>query len=167
MISAFYCTKIFHRQSFQKRMNSFFKFWIKKTDSKIFLIFPIGYTLFLQILTGFPKPDSLNDIDANKLFIRFSEELFSYPFWLQDLSHLPLFFAFAWLWSWQLSPLSHFKNLFRNKASIISYSYAVLNELIQAFIPDRFPSPGDLIMNIFGVTLGLLVFNKVYQKIGP
>ena len=72
-------------------MNSFFKFWIKKTDSKIFLLIPIGYTLFLQILTGFPKPDSLNDIDANKLFIRFSEELFSYPFWLQDLSHLPLF----------------------------------------------------------------------------
>ena len=96
MISAFYCTKIFLRQSFQKRMNSFFKFWIKKTDSKIFLLIPIGYTLFLQILTGFPKPDSLNDIDANKLFIRFSEELFSYPFWLLDLSHLPLFFGFGW-----------------------------------------------------------------------
>ena len=133
-------------------MNSFFKFWIKKTDSKIFLLIPIGYTLFLQIITGFPKPDSLNDIDANKLFIRFSEELFSYPFWLQDLSHLPLFLPLHGYGHGNSVRSLILKNLFRNKASIISYSYAVLNELIQAFIPDRFPSPGDLIMNIIGVT---------------
>ncbi|MFL2928938.1 MAG: hypothetical protein ACJZ72_10200 [Opitutales bacterium] len=87
-------------------MNSFFTFWILKPKSNYWIFLPLGYTFFLQILTGFPKPESLKKFDANDLFIRFSEELFGYPFWLQDLSHLPLFFALAWLWSWKLGPIN-------------------------------------------------------------
>jgi VanZ family protein len=42
-------------------------------------------------------------------------------------------------------------------------SYSCLNELSQFFIPMRFPSPGDLIMNLAGVCLGLL-FHQFMNK---
>lgn len=136
-------------------MNSFFKFWGTRPNQKYWILLPLGYTFFLQILTGFPKPDSLKDLDANELFVRFSEELFAYPFWLQDLSHLPLFYVLAWLWSWFLGSIQGISTILKNKAFIFSIFYASANEMVQAFIPDRFPSLGDLIMNLVGVSLGL------------
>ncbi|MEC7394676.1 MAG: hypothetical protein VX839_07300, partial [Verrucomicrobiota bacterium] len=70
---------------------------LQAPPGKKFLLLPIAYTLFLQIITGIPKPGTLKNIDANELLVRFSTELFDYPYWLQDLSHLPLFFALGWL----------------------------------------------------------------------
>lgn len=136
-------------------MNTFFYFWRKPPTNRLWVLLPLGYTLFLQVLTGFPKPKSLKDLDANELFVRFSEGLFAYPFWLQDLSHLPLFYALAWLWSWYLGPVLTFTSFPKNKAFHIAFLYGIANEMLQAFIPDRFPSPGDLIMNLTGVLLGL------------
>jgi len=43
-------------------------------------------------LTGFPKPETLKEISAHDFLLYISEELFNYPFWLQDLSHFPPFF---------------------------------------------------------------------------
>lgn len=146
-------------------MSSFIKFWSIRPPGNYFILIPLGYTLFLQTLTGFPKPDSLKNLDANELFIRFSEELFDYPFWLQDLSHLPLFFILAWLWSWQLGPIKCATAILTNKASLFSVFYAIANEMAQAFIPDRFPSSGDLIMNLLGVTLGLYLHSMQFRKI--
>ena len=146
-------------------MNSIYQFWIRKPKEKLWLIVPISYTLFLQILTGFPKPDSLKNLDANELFVRFSEELFDYPFWLQDLSHFPLFFTLAWLWSWQLGCIEKISKFFIHPASLFSCFYAIANEMAQAFIPDRFPSPGDLIMNLAGVLFGLASHSYLSQRI--
>ena len=145
-------------------MNLFLNFWVIPPQKKNLILLPLGYTFFLQLLTGFPKPNSLEEINANEIFIRFSEELFDYPYWLQDLSHLPLFFILAWLWSWQIGPYPSLKKVFSNKAAIVSFSYAVINEMAQAFIPDRFPSVGDLIMNLTGVAIGLTSHKFLCQK---
>jgi VanZ family protein len=104
-------------------------------------------------------------LDANELFVRFSEELFDYPFWLQDLSHFPLFFTLAWLWSWQLGCIQKISKFFIHPASLFSCFYAIANEMVQAFIPDRFPSPGDLIMNLAGVLFGLASHSYLSQRI--
>ena len=61
------------------------------------LVLPISYLIFLQLLTGIPKPHTLKNFNAGILIEEFSSEIFSYPFWIQDLSHLPLFFLLAWL----------------------------------------------------------------------
>ena len=129
-------------------------FWGRRPSSKAWVALPIGYMIVLQVLTGLPKPESLREFDSNEFIIRFSEELFNYPFWLQDLSHLPLFFGLAWLWSWYLGPPSSLASAIANKAFLLSLGYAFFNELIQAFIPQRFPSVGDLVMNTCGVALG-------------
>ena len=76
-------------------------FWlIAPSASKSWFLFPLLYTLFIQILTGIPKPSILRERSADDMLLQFAEEIFDYPYWLQDISHLPLFFLFAWLWSW-------------------------------------------------------------------
>lgn len=119
----------------------------------------ICFTLFIQLLTGIPKPDSLRKISADEILVHLSEELFDYPFWLQDLSHFPLFFTFAWLWARCLGPLSF--SVYPLRTFLLSFGtlcFATFNELIQAFIPERFPSAGDLTMNLLGVCSALLFY---------
>ena len=121
------------------------------------------YTIFIQAITGIPKPSTLEEFQANQMLIRFSEELFDYPFWLQDLSHAPLFFCFAWAWLW-VYPFKKETSSWINLSSLISISYAIINELSQAFIPQRFPSIGDLLMNLLGVTLAILVHEQIRKS---
>ena len=145
-------------------MNKFYLFWLRCPVNKISVVFPLAYTIFLQVLTGFPKPNSLIEIDAGELFVRFSEKLFSYPFWLQDLSHLPLFFVLAWLWSWYLGSIKSYSDILKSGGVCVFIGCGIFNELIQAFIPDRFPSPGDLIMNLIGVSLGLITHSLLFKR---
>ena len=125
----------------------------------------VFFTIFIQILTGIPKPDSLRRIRADEIIVQLSEELFDYPFWLQNLSHFPLFFMFSWLWARCLGPLSFsFYRLNSILLILITLSFAIFNELIQAFIPERFPSAGDLTMNLLGVCTALIVHMYLSKK---
>ena len=80
------------------------KSWIfnPPSESRFWVLLPLTFLFILQILTGLPRPELLEQFDASNLLVEFSEEIFSYPFWLQDLSHLPLFAIFSWLWYWYL-----------------------------------------------------------------
>ena len=129
------------------------------------LVLPISYLIFLQVLTGIPKPHTLKNFNAGILIEEFSSEIFSYPFWIQDLSHLPLFFVLAWLSQLFFQKKSSPMLTCSRKALIFSLSYALANELSQTFIPDRFPSIGDVIMNILGVIFGHFFYQKTAKKI--
>jgi len=136
---------------------------IAPTNSRFFIFFPLSYTLIIQILTGFPRPETLLEISANEIFIKFSEELFDYPFWLQDLSHFPLFFGFSWVWAWYLRRANRGKNrLFLTIA--LASGYAILNELTQIYIPQRFPSLGDIVTNLLGVTSAISIHTFVLNR---
>ncbi|MBN37574.1 MAG: hypothetical protein CMI29_03835 [Opitutae bacterium] len=159
--------KVCCRVTIKKKLNRLILFWGTKPSSKTWIVLPIGYMLILQVLTGLPKPESLRDFDSHELIVRLSEQLFDYPFWLQDLSHLPLFCGLAWLWSWFLGPPCSLSSALTNKALLLSLGYGIFNELIQAFIPQRFPSMGDLVMNSLGVTVGVYLhsfLSKTAQK---
>ncbi|MBU62469.1 MAG: hypothetical protein CMI26_08200 [Opitutae bacterium] len=143
-------------------LRNILEFWTKKPQKRTWAALPIGYLLFLQLLTGIPKADIIREADGPEFLERFAEELFGYPYWAQDLSHLPLFAVLAWLWSWYLGgPKAGTK--WAVAAAWISFTYAVLNEMGQYFVPKRFPSVGDLIMNIIGVTIGLLAHAKLFK----
>ena len=117
----------------------------------------------MQTITGIPKPEALEGFDAYEFAIQFSEKLNDYPYWLQDFSHLPLFFIFTWLAHWFF--VTDFQEIKLNyKALFASLFYAVFNEGIQAFIPDRFPSPGDLFMNLAGVAGQPFFFMEKYRR---
>ena len=149
----------------RQHFSSWTIFWGQKPKQKLWMALPVCYTLFLQIITGLPKPEALKRFDGNEFLIRFSEELFDYPYWLQDLSHLPLFFVLAWLWSWYLGPLGRIRLAWRNKALMFSLAYGSINELTQAFIPERFPSLGDLVMNATGAILGILAHARLSKAL--
>ena len=134
------------------------------SNSKGWIGLPLLYLLFLQFLTGIPQPKTLKDLNSEQLLISFSEELFSYPFWLQDLSHLPLFFIFSWTWAWYLGPVKLHNGIAKNLCLYISLLYACINELSQFLVPMRFPSLGDLVMNLIGVCLGLFFHQLLYFK---
>ena len=138
------------------------KSWIfnPPSESRFWVLLPLTFLFILQILTGLPRPELLEQFDASNLLVEFSEEIFSYPFWLQDLSHLPLFAIFSWLWYWYLKSET---SIFGSLAFHISWSYACVNELSQFFVPNRFPSVGDLTMNL----LGVLVSTFLYFYLSP
>ena len=147
------------------RLNNLNKnFWlIAPTNSRIFILLPLFYTIIIQILTGFPRSETLREISASELLIRFSEELFDYPFWLQDLSHFPLFFGFSWVWAWYLRRANRGKNLLFLTIALAS-GYAILNELTQIYIPQRFPSLGDIVTNLLGVTSAISIHTFVLNR---
>lgn len=129
---------------------------------------PVLYLLFLQAITGIPKAEALRDFNAYAFAIKFSEKLYDYPYWLQDLSHLPLFLLFTWFAHWFFAPQEIPKKL-NFRAISVSVFYAIFNEGIQAIIPDRFPSPGDLIMNLAGVSIAIYLYRlldrQIYQSL--
>ena len=127
-------------------------------------IVPIVYILSLQFVTGIPNPAQLERLSAFEIAVNLSAELYNYPFWLQDLSHFPLFFLLTWFSYWIISKNSkEFSRLCNIKVMFFSISYAFFNEGIQAIIPDRFPSLGDLIMNLAGVLTAFFVYRLTHE----
>ncbi|OUU39171.1 MAG: hypothetical protein CBC16_07950 [Verrucomicrobia bacterium TMED56] len=143
----------------------FGRYLIFPNSKKIRILLPIIYLILLQILTGFPKEDTLKNLNVSEIAIQFSRGIFDYPFWLQDLSHVPLFFIFAWLSNWLFPSKNSFNDIgFSKSAMVFSLFYATFNEFIQTFIPDRFPSLGDMVMNLVGVCTGFLTYSLVLKK---
>ena len=135
-------------------------------NSLIRNIVPIVYIISLQLVTGIPNPALLERLNAYEIAINLSAELYNYPFWLQDLSHFPLFFLLTWFSYWIISKNSKScRKLCNIKVMLFSISYAFFNEGIQAIIPERFPSLGDLIMNLAGVLTALFVYRLTHDKI--
>lgn len=126
---------------------------------------PIFYIILLQLLTGIPKPEYVQNMNFSSLAVRFSEEIYNYPYWLQDLSHVPLFFTLTWLLHWfVILPDNKLNNFRYSVVLFFSYFYAFFNEAIQVFIPDRFPSLEDLLMNLSGVLLGKICYKLASKK---
>jgi VanZ family protein len=141
-----------------------FHWLVAPSQSVLWAIIPVSYTLVIQALTGFPKPQTMKEISAHDFLIYISEELFDYPYWLQDLSHFPLFFLLAWLWAWFLRRKDpKYSALF--KSLLICTSFAVLNELSQFFIPRRFPSIADVVMNLAGVGASIIIHSYFFTKL--
>ena len=115
----------------------FIKWLLLPSNLVLRKLIPVLYALLLQVVTGIPKPDALEKFDVTAFTIKFSEKIHDYPYWLQDLSHLPLFFIFTWLAHWFFTP-NDGHNSVKVKAVSTSIFYAIFNEGIQAIIPDRF-----------------------------
>ena len=144
-------------------MTRFLQFWIKKPTSKAAWAFPVGYMLVLQLLTGIPKPKFWEDLDGLEGFWELSKIIYDYPYYLQDLSHFPLFAGLAWLWSWYLGGPDQGKQ-FHGTALTISMTYGIVNECLQLILPDRFLSTGDLMMNVVGVLFGAWLHGMILRR---
>jgi len=78
---------------------------------------------------------------------------------IQNLLHIPEFGILAYLWMLALN---------KNKNSLlrpglwtmgISVSYGFLDEIHQLFVPGRYASFGDIIFNILGIIVGIMIYS--------
>ena len=77
---------------------------------------------------------------------------------LQNMLHVPLFGTLQILWLQALTKrgLSGWKNIVTCLA--ISLAYGCFDELHQMFVPGRYASLVDLLLNVTGIVIGTLVF---------
>lgn len=87
-------------------------------------------------------------------------ELSCYDFFLRKLAHIAEYAILFFLWN---RALKNYK-----KAFIISITYALFDEIHQSFVPTRDGKIADLVIDGFGVSLGLflkLTNSKVSQML--
>jgi VanZ family protein len=79
------------------------------------------------------------------------------PQW-QNMLHIPLFGFLQWLWLRALSKPGSYELGLLIKCSIISIIYALLDELHQMFVPGRYASLEDILLDVVGVVLATVLF---------
>ena len=78
---------------------------------------------------------------------------------IQDFLHIPEFGILAYLWMLALDKNSLLKAGWW--AAGISIIYGFLDEFHQLFIPGRYASFGDIIFNILGILLGIIIYGII------
>ena len=75
---------------------------------------------------------------------------------LQKLMHLLLYAVLTFLWAWTLEALESVKVRFA-VAALLAASFGVVMELAQTYVPGRFGTLTDALLNGAGAALGLLL----------
>jgi VanZ family protein len=114
------------------------------------LVLPLGYMGALFLLSSIP-----GDISAESA-IGAAFQWVS-PNW-QNLLHVPLYAGLALSWLWALAPTSLD---YRNRLTItalLTTAWGVLDEAHQSFVPGRYPSWTDIMLNLLGGAIVLAHF---------
>lgn len=77
---------------------------------------------------------------------------------LQNFLHIPIFGLLAYLWLKSLAKLSISAWAKIIITLIISIFYGILDEIHQLFVPGRYCSLMDIVLNLFGVIAGIVLF---------
>lgn len=82
---------------------------------------------------------------------------------LQNLLHLPLFALLQYLWLRALAARGvRWAGLFAGSL-LITLGYGVFDELHQYFVPGRYASLTDLLLNLTGALIGVLVYRLAHR----
>jgi hypothetical protein len=100
---------------------------------------------WLSSLPGTPLPDD--------------PELYALVYWvspsLQNALHVPAYAALAWAWHWALGAWVRVSAVKVLIAFTIALAYGVFDEWRQSFVPGRFASLTDVMLNVAGAVLGI------------
>ncbi len=75
---------------------------------------------------------------------------------LQNLLHVPVFAVLAWLWQRAFRPNAAHPALMDALAVALTVTYGFLDEWHQAFVPGRYASLTDVLLDGTGALLGVL-----------
>jgi VanZ family protein len=119
-----------------------------------YLIYPIGYMLIIFTLSSIPMD---RQIEGLNLLINLDSDL-------QNFLHIPLFGYLAVLWIKALG--KHNKRYSRTIfwTLTITILFAIFDEIYQYFIPGRFASFMDVILNLMGSLFGVAVYSGYLRK---
>jgi len=126
------------------------KIFFKKSQ----FLLPVLLMALIFVFSSIPVP-----IDQNKpnFFIFLNPGI-------QNLLHIPLFGILSYFWIRALTISKHldWKKIF--VALIALSAFGCLDEFHQTFVPGRYGSFLDIILNFIGIVLGIFFFCKKYNK---
>ena len=113
---------------------------------------PIFLMLLIFIESSIPMDGAPNDIAFDIAFLTSLNPT------LQNLLHIPLYGALAFLWNRSFQK-SHFSNGKMVLTTLfLTISYGCLDELHQTFVPGRYGGLLDIYLDAFGAFLGIFGF---------
>jgi hypothetical protein len=105
----------------------------------------MGVLYWLSSLPGTPLPD---DPALYALFYWISPSL-------QNTLHVPAYVALGWAWHWALGAWLRAPAARAIGACAIASAYGVFDEWHQSFVPGRYASLTDVLLDIVGAMLGI------------
>ncbi|MDY0131688.1 MAG: VanZ family protein [Desulforegulaceae bacterium] len=116
--------------------------------------FPILFMILIFIESSIPldgssaSPEFLMKLDPN----------------IQNMLHIPLyaFLCILWLYSFQSLGFSFRKNIFFSFS--ITSIYGIFDEIHQTFIPGRYGGLTDVLLDVTGAFLGIILFRFIRRK---
>ncbi len=118
------------------------------TPTKVHLALPLlimAVLYGLSSLPGTPLPDD--------------PALYALFYWLppsvQNALHVPAFAALAWAWRWALGAWLRVSIVRAIAAIAIASAYGVFDEWHQSFVPGRYASLTDVVLDVAGAALGI------------
>jgi hypothetical protein len=85
---------------------------------------------------------------------------------LQNTLHVPAYAVLAGAWRWVLGAWLRSSSAQTIGACIIAVAYGVFDEWHQSFVPGRYASLTDIVLNIAGVALGIWLATLVSRYAG-
>lgn len=76
---------------------------------------------------------------------------------LQNVLHVPAYATLAWAWRWALGAWLHASRSRALAACTIASIYGVSDEWHQSFVPGRYASLSDVMLNVAGAVLGIWI----------
>ena len=107
----------------------------------------MGGLFVLSSIPGHARPDDW-------LVVRLAAQT---PPFVQKILHLVLYGGLSWLWFWVLAPLPLPLYTRILVAFLIAAGFGALNEWHQVYLPGRYGTLADVLLNALGAGLGLLV----------
>ncbi len=121
------------------------------------LLLPLAWMAGLFWLSSIPGEPSAQD-----------PEFYVFVSWvpptLQNLLHVPVFGALAWLWCWSLPAWMQDDRSISVLAFVLTAGYGVLDELHQAWVPGRYATWTDVSLNVIGAAIGLWVYRRAVER---
>jgi len=124
--------------------------YARMAPSKLHVGLPLrmmGAFYWLSSLPGTPMPDD--------------PALYGLFYWVppsaQNALHVPAYAALAWSWCWTLGAWLRVPAARAIGACAIASAYGVFDEWHQSFVPGRYASLTDVMIDIAGVVLGIWI----------
>ena len=105
----------------------------------------MGLIYWISSLPGSPAPD---DATAGTVFDWI-------PPWLQNTLHVPLYAALAWAWRWALAAWLKAPAARSPAVCAITLAYALFDEWHQSWVPGRYASLTDIVLDFAGALFGI------------
>ena len=136
--------------------------WAQATPAKLRVALPLtimGVLYWLSSLPGTPLPD---DPALYGVFYRV-------PPSVQNALHVPAYAALAWAWRWALGAWLRVPVVGAICACAIASAYGVFDEWHQSFVPGRYASLTDVMLDVAGAVLGIWLAARIGSraKAGP